>query len=272
MNRMMIRAVLLGVLSVAPWPGFAQSPSEPTLNASGDAWDDPATHDTLQAMTNASTWYHPDLFGLTVGMRRYGHRQFESALHYFEIGALYADKLSQLSIGLMHLNGEGVPKDPVSAYAWIDLASERNYPAFVATRDRIKATLTPQQLDQAMALHKVLYERYGDAVAKARMTWELRQGQMQFTGSITGFDFGISTLPMRDCGPALRIGGRTVPQAGCLGPSFWAKENWQPELYFAARDQEWKASVSVGPVEEPGAAKEPGEPAAESPAADSGRQ
>ena len=216
---------------------------------SNEAWDDPALHDTLEAMTNASTWYHPDLFGMTVGMRRYGHRQFASALHYFEIGARYADKLSQLSIGLMHLNGEGVPKDPVIAWAWIDLAAERRYPSFVATSDRVKATLTAQQLEQALQLRVSLGAKYGDAVAKPRMISELHQGQMQITGSRTGFDYGVIQGWSKPCGPELRIGGRVVPQIGCLGPSFLARENWQPELYFAARDREWKANVDVGPVE-----------------------
>jgi hypothetical protein len=205
-------------------------------------------------------------------MRRYGHRQFESALHYFEIGALYADKLSQLSIGLMHLNGEGVTKDPIVAYAWIDLAAERSYPAFAATRDKLRQTMTSVQLEQAEKLRQELAARYGDAVAKPRMAMQLRQGQMQLTGSRTGFDFGVIQVGSAACGPPLRIGGRTTPQIGCMGPSFMAKENWQPDLYFAARDQEWKASVSVGPVEELEAAKKPGEPAAGSPVPDGSRQ
>jgi len=242
-------AVLVAACALAgPCPA-----DSPDVVASQDAvapnaWDDPATHDTLQAMSEASTWYHPDLFGMTVGMRRYAHRQFGSALHYFEIGAFYADKLSQLNIGLMHLNGEGTSKDSVVAYAWIDLAAERGYPAFVATRDTLRKVLTPAQFDQATALRRTLAARYGDAVAKPRMAVQLHQGQMQFTGSRTGFDFGV-TNPVGNCGPPLRIGGRVVPEIGCMGPSFWAKENWQPELYFAARDREWKANVSVGPVE-----------------------
>jgi TPR repeat protein len=47
--------------------------------------------------------------------------------------SLYADKPSQLSIGFLYLNGEGVEKDPVTALAWFELASERGYPMYVAT-------------------------------------------------------------------------------------------------------------------------------------------
>lgn len=227
----------------------------PVAHADDDPLDDPGVQKTLRAMANASTWFHPDLFGMTVGMRRYAHKDYAGALKYFEIGAYYADKLSQLSTGLMYMNGEGVKKDPVTAFAWIDLAAERDYPDFVATRDSLKAELTPEQLVQAMQLRAKLAERYGDAVAKPRLAVQLRQGQMQLTGSRTGFDSGVSHLNTKDnCGPALVVGGRTVSQAGCGGSDMYAKDNWDPGLYFAKRDREWKATVTVGSLEEQGKA------------------
>lgn len=228
-------------------------------HADGDPLDDPGVQKTLRAMANASTWYHPDIFGMTVGMRRYAHKDYAGALKYFEIGAFYADKLSQLSTGLMYKNGEGVKKDPVAAYAWLDLAAEREYPDFVATRDSLKAELTPEQLAQAMELRKKLGERYGDAVAKPRMAQQLRFGQMEITGSHTGFDSGSNHASTKsDCGPALVVGGRAVPQAGCGGVDMYAKDNWEPDKYFAGRDREWKANVTVGAPEEQSKAAAPG--------------
>jgi len=107
-----------------------------SVHADDDPLNDPSVQKTLRGMADASTWYHPDLFGEFAGMRHYAHHRFKEAMKYFEIGAYYADKLSQLSIGLMYMNGEGVAKDPAKAYAWLDLAAEREYPDFVATRDR----------------------------------------------------------------------------------------------------------------------------------------
>src|SRR5262249_54863428 len=155
-------------------------------------------------------------FGEYAGMRRYTHRQYKDALKYFEVGAYYADKLSQLSIGLMHLNGEGVPKDSAIAYAWIDLAAERGYPDFVATRDRVKSELTPAQLERAQQQRDKLALRYADAVAKPRMEQQLRLGAAQMTGSRTGFDFGVlHTSVKENCGTGAMIGGVNVPVAGC---------------------------------------------------------
>ena len=224
-------------------------------HAEEDPLDDPGVQKTLRGMKDASTWYHPDLFGQFTGMSRYAHRQYKDALKYFEIGAYYADKLSQLSIGLMYLNGEGVDKDPATAYAWFGVAAERDYPDFVATRDRTKATLTPEQLQKADEVRKTLDARYADAVAKPRMVSQLRQGQMQLTGSRTGFDSGVTQISNKPtCGPTVVVGGDEMPNAGCGGASLYAKSRWDPKEYFAARDAEWKATVSVGALEVP---KEP---------------
>jgi len=218
--------------------------------ASDDPLDDPEVKKTLTAMTNASTWYHPDLFGEFAGARRYAHHDYKGALKYFEIGAYYADKFSQLSIGLMHLNGEGTKKDPVTAFAWFELAAERGYPDFVATRDRVKAMLTPEQLAAAAQLSSTLGERYADAVAKPRMAQQLRRGQEQMTGSLTGFDYGVDQASSKGaCGTGLIIGGQAMPQAGCASANFYARERWEPNLYFASRDRSYTATVTVGAVE-----------------------
>jgi hypothetical protein len=224
------------------------------VHAEDDPLNDPEIQKTLRGMANASTWFHPDLFGEFAGMRAYAHHQYKNALKYFEIGALYADKLSQLSLGLMYMNGEGTAKDPVTAWAWLDLAAERGYPNFVATRDSLQKTLTPEQATKAQALRAELGEKYGDAVAKHRLAVQLHQGQMQITGSHTGHDSGIYQLNNKpNCGPVLYIAGQEQPEAGC-GSRIFAKDRWDPDLYFASRDREYKATVSVGAVQEQGKA------------------
>jgi hypothetical protein len=208
--------------------------------ATDDPLADPEVHKALRAMKDTSTWYHPDLYGEFAGMRHYAQHRYAEAIKYFDVGAYYADKLSQLSIGLMHLNGEGTPKDPAMALAWFEIAAERGYPNFVATRDRLRATLDPAQLSRSARIREQLAARYGDAVAKPRMVAELRQGQMQMTGSRTGFNFGIAQLGSRQKPFELPIGG---------GTDLYARERWDPERYFTTRDAEWTATVTVGAVE-----------------------
>lgn len=211
------------------------------VHAQDDRLNDPEVQKTLRAMNDTSTWFHPDLFGEFAGLRRYAHKDYAGALKYLEIGAYYADKLSQLSIGLMYMNGEGVEKDPTTALAWFDVAAERGYPNFVSTRDELKAIVSPEQLAKAEEIRKTLEARYGDAVAKPRMVVQLRQGQMQMTGSRTGFNSGVSQLAF---GPPktqqIAIGG---------GTDIYARNRWEPDAYFKTRDAEWKATVTVGAVE-----------------------
>ncbi len=250
MYKTLLRPVLLTGLVLATTLGVAHADEDPMK--------DPSVQKTLRAMANASTWYHPDQFGEFAGMRLYTHHHYKEAMKYFEIGAFYADKLSQLCVGLMYLNGEGVTKDPATAYAWLGLAAERQYPEFVATAERVKAGLTPQQLQSAANIRKTLDARYSDAVAKPRMVMELRQGQMQMTGSHTGFDSGISHPTAKvNCANGSVVGGVNVLEAGCGSADIYANSRWDPKVYFTMRDAEWKASVSVGAVQEVGKAPAP---------------
>jgi TPR repeat protein len=128
---------------------------------------------TLRDMDKTSTWYHDDLFGEFAGYRYYAQKRYAEALHYFEIGAYYADKPSQISIGLMYLKGEGVPADTVQALAWMDLAAERGYPAYVATRDRVAATLSAEELSRVATLREYLasiWRRSRETTARQRTT------------------------------------------------------------------------------------------------------
>lgn len=209
---------------------------------------DPDIEKIVTAMNNASTWGHPDLFGEYAGMRLYSEGHYKAAIKYFKYGARYADKLSQLSIGLMYENGRGVTKDPVTACAWLALAAERKFPSFIATRDRVCEALTPAQHDQAVAVLDTLMPEYGDKVAKKRMITALNLAKMETTGSRLGFDSGINTVSTNP-----NCGGPTVgdtPVAGCGSTDFWSPWRWDPKKYFAARDAKWRGVVTVGSLQD----------------------
>lgn len=219
----------------------------------------------VAAMDNATTFGHPDLFGEFAGMRRFAKGDYAGAMKYFRSGAYYADKLSQLSIGLMYFNGQGVARDPVAACAWLGLAAERNFPSYVAERDGVCKTLTDAQRTQAAALLKdKLLPEYGDKVAKRRMATALAHARLEMTGSRVGFDFGASTYTgaigtmspgnadTQDCGaPTISFGGMLVPLDNCAQSGLWQSWFWDPKTYFAVRDGAYGV-VTVGemkPVE-----------------------
>ncbi|HEX7371083.1 MAG TPA: sel1 repeat family protein [Rhodanobacteraceae bacterium] len=260
MNRTILTTVLCSLLAcVAATAQSATTDASPAASAVTNATvptkpvvtrpaADPRIERTLTAMNNASTWGHPDLFGEYTGMRLYSDGHYKSALKYFEYGARYADKLSQLSIGLMYENGKGVAKDPVTACAWLALAAERKFPSFIATRDRVCEALTPAQHDQAVAILNKLLPEYGDKVAKPRMAHALAMAKMEGTGSRLGFDSGIFTTGVKQ-----NCGGPTVgnsPVAGCGSTDFWSPWRWDAKKYFAARDARWVGVVTVGALQD----------------------
>lgn len=250
--------VLLALTATASatTPAHAAAPAKP---------DNAGFLRIVAAMDNATTFGHPDLFGEFAGMRHFAKGDYTGALKYFRSGAYYADKLSQLSIGLMYFNGQGVARDPVAACAWLELAAERNFPSYVAERDGVCKTLTDAQRTQAAALlEDKLLPEYGDKVAKRRMATALAHARLEMTGSRVGYDFGISTFTgaigtlspgnadTQDCGaPTVSFGGMLVPLDNCSRSGLWQSWFWDPKTYFAVRDGAYGV-VTVGelkPVE-----------------------
>ncbi|HET6433983.1 sel1 repeat family protein [Dyella sp.] len=224
---------------------FAQAATAPAVTP-----EDQNVRTLIDGMRDASTWGHPDQFGQYKGMVAFSDHHYEAAMRLFLIGARYADKVSQLSIGLMYLNGQGVARDPVQAWAWTALSAERGYPAFEATRDRIWKDLSGDQRTEASAARDALALTYADDVAKPRMVRELRYYRSQLTGSHTGFDSGVDQIASGPSGTGsaacMRAAKAGLRAAGCGSRDLYADESWDPKIYFKARDAQFKGSVTVG--------------------------
>jgi uncharacterized protein len=240
---------------------------------------------TLESMAENSTEGHPDLHGQFGGLLRYEKGDYAGAMKYFLSGARYADKVSQLCIGLLYLNGQGVAKDPATAYAWIALSAERNYPQFVSTRNSVWAQLNPQQREKAAEILKQLTTEYGDAVAKPRMIAQLQQAKLHMTGSLTGFEGNLSVGTLAQFSNGLgpsgsSLGNSSISGLGAAGldpggalprcdlapveggaitgcGDFWADDRWSSSKYFKSTDRFWKATVKVGPLENVGNGQTP---------------
>jgi hypothetical protein len=269
-----VREIGLAAALSCSWPGFANTAvahadaTEATAStpAGTDAQKpriDDSVERMLKDMAAASTWGHPDLYGEFGGMQAYAKGDYKTALTDFKFGALYADKLSQLTLGLMYDGGLGVDKDSATGCAWLMLAAERKVPRFVATRDQICNGLTPDQRETANAAFAELEPKYGDAVAKLRLKHTFDMVLRNHTGSRTGYDMNATTHNIGyrtkcDGNTLLYIAGVYLPKDGCTDQHFWAPDNWNADTYFANRDAQWyRGTVDVGPVESQ--AKQPGD-------------
>lgn len=185
---------------------------------------------------------HPDMLWRSRGVLKYQDHRYREAVSDFRDAARYADKPSQAMLAMMLWNGDGVDVDRVQAYAWIDIASERGYPAFVATRDKFWAALNDDERRRALELGRELREKYGDEHARSRQSLTMTRAKIGTTGSHLGY---AGNLDVRLLGPD----GRTRRFSGS---EFYASRYWSPKEYWAWQDLIWAPSqgeVDVGPVQ-----------------------
>jgi hypothetical protein len=250
--RLPLLAVLLCPLlawAAAPVASVAATAQDQSAAIARDSAHDPKVERILRAMGDSSTLGHPDLFGRFTGTRCFADHDYACALKYFKYGAYYADKFSQLAIGLMYDHGNGVPRDPAKAWAWLALSASRGYPEFVATRKRIGAQLTPAQRTAGEAELATLKKTYGDKVAMPRMLSSLRLALMNdMTGSRLGFDQGVYTYSAQNTPTGLQLTPRGF---GNLRDRWY----WDPKDYFQQRDAQWgSGTVTVGALQQPASA------------------
>jgi TPR repeat protein len=100
-----------------------------------------------------------------IGSRRGGTRQlhaifmnqadYAEALKWFRLGADQGDARAQLDLGVMYLNGQGVPQNYVQAHMWSNLAAssstlkKEEHNTAVRNRDLVASKMTPAQIAEA---------------------------------------------------------------------------------------------------------------------------
>ena len=207
-----------------------------------------------QAISNWQSFInqHPDLLYRMRGLKAYEKARYGEALFNFKFAAKYADKAAQGMVADMLWKGEGGPVDRAQAYAWIDLAAERGYPAMLVIREKMWSQLTVSEQKQALALGEGLYEIYGDEVAKPRLEMVLVRGlRNSVTGSRIGY-VGTLEISSSDRG-AKNIKSGNMPTFD--GEFFYQDKLWQPSEYWQWKDASWKnpaeGKVDIGPLEKP---------------------
>lgn len=196
-------------------------------------------------MTEGFLAAHPDLRWRNEGLRAHQAGQYGVAMTRLLRAARFADKPAQAIIAEMHWRGVGVPQDRALGYAWMDIAAERLYPAFLAHREAYWEALGPAEREDAIARGQKVLAEYGDDVAKPRLEEVLRRERRNVTGSRTGFVGNLTIIPYT--GP-LAGTGMTVS-----GHEYYAEKYWEPVAYWAHQDTLWNAPlrgrVKVGELE-----------------------
>ncbi|HEY0505198.1 MAG TPA: hypothetical protein VGD42_17080 [Lysobacter sp.] len=233
------------LISILLATGLAAAPAAPPSQESGDvvASTDRMPPRELDGRLRLSANFPNELHRL-YGAERAARGEWDDALRQFTEAARHADKYSQHRISLMYWHGAGeLKRDPALAYAWADLAAERMYPGFLVLREKMWLELTDAERERALREGAVLYERYGDKVAKPRLAAAIARQNSQVTGSRTGYVDG--RLSAYSAGP-----GATSIDDNSTGTDLRPMyEAWRldPERYWAVEDAIWKdGSVDIG--------------------------
>jgi len=71
------------------------------------------------------------------------------AAHWYEKAALGGLPSAQVLMGHRYIEGLGVPRDPILAYAWLTRAIASGVPNAAKLRDALANNLTPAQIEEA---------------------------------------------------------------------------------------------------------------------------
>ncbi len=104
-----------------------------------------------------------------VAAANYQAEKYELAAKQFMQLAALGNKDAQYAIGAMHVNGRYFEKSPSLGYAWLSLSSSKGVESYVATADKVKASLSEEQLARSQASYQSLLETYGDEVISAKI-------------------------------------------------------------------------------------------------------
>ena len=95
-------------------------------------------------------------------MQDYTAGNFTEAYRSFDALAAIGDYSSAFNIGVMHYRGEHVERDPLEAWAWMQLAASQGEAEYMAaTADKIFAHFTPEQREEAERRFDALLHTHG---------------------------------------------------------------------------------------------------------------
>jgi len=101
-----------------------------------------------------------------LGLMLYNRGNFIDAARWFKAAAARGRPLSQYNLSVLYYNGEGVERDPVEAYVWLNLAVIGNHHLAVKYAPVRRAGLTTAQLSSVNERTKRILEEMKSTLSK----------------------------------------------------------------------------------------------------------
>lgn len=209
--------------------------------------------DLPMIMQNVPSYGH-----LSDGLRATRAGNTRLAYDMFLASSRGANKIAQFKLGLMYLEGFRGPSDAERAWAWMELASERNYPQFREVADQLWLTLDEdEQAGALQILRDELRPHFGDEVAVPRVAAAMRRAHRNQTGTRVGY--GGSSLQVVDASSITPSGrGTYLNNEGGLfltsGQIFYQVDKWDFNQLVALEKKvfrsEGRVTIRDAPSEE----------------------
>ena len=87
---------------------------------------------------------------------------YAEAIRWFRLAAQQGDTLGQFRLGEAYRDGQGVPRDYVAAYAWMNVAAaDSSLRGMIAShfRDRLAEGMTAEQIADAQRMSRELWDQ-----------------------------------------------------------------------------------------------------------------
>ena len=84
---------------------------------------------------------------------------FKEAVKWYRKAAELGNAKAMVGLGLMYDYGDGVIEDDVEAYAWFNVAAAKGQNKAAELRDKIKKTMTPEQIAEGQKRSREIAEK-----------------------------------------------------------------------------------------------------------------
>ncbi len=195
-----------------------------------------------------------------LGHSAYRVGRYDVALQNYQRAAYWGDKFGHYNVGVMHYHGKGTIQDVPRAWAWFELAAEREYPQMREVADLLWGRLIDEQREEGRRiLNSELIARYGDEAAIRRASRRMNRERRKVAGSRTGHIGAMQVLDVdgyarvKLTGDAILIDyvGRSVS-----GDEFFNRGHWDFDRVIATEGQLLRAlhggNVTIRDFEVPG--------------------
>lgn len=96
---------------------------------------------------------NPSLAGFDQGLAAYRAGDYERAFEEFRADAIDGHATAQFNLGVMYYKGQGVSRDLIKAFAWIEIATQqRGQEDLIETLEILTLMLSGQEVDAGLQM------------------------------------------------------------------------------------------------------------------------